>query len=405
MSKKLRVLYALGPENVIDSYKSWRQGEDTSSQVSKTYSGQFYEVCKTLDAKGYVIAESEFAEIIKDDNFIIERRPVLLANASGMFYHLRQMLRGLELLSIAIRFRANVILAASGTTYWFILLLFNWFGIQVIPCLHCTLWRKYREQTYGEKIILKLSRSLFNSCHSIHVVSRDIAEQVQKLTHQSHKFIYEFNPSYQRSYFSNITPPSPRNSQLTSSNNELFRVLFVGRIELDKGVFDLLEIARIISERGIKDIAFDICGDGTALAPLREAIKQESLDRFFVFHGYCNRQKMQRIFGATHMTIVPTRSDFIEGFNRAVAESVLAGRPVVTSAVCPALSYVRSAAIEVPPDNPQAYAKAIIELYSDFQVYEQKRLACLKLQQQFYDVNRSWGAALKSSLLSIQQES
>ena len=412
MSKQLRILYALGPENVIDSYKSWRKGEDTSSQVSITYSGQFYEVCKSLGAKGYVIAESNKAEIIKDENFIVERRPVFLANASGVFYHLRQLLRGLQLLSVAIRFRANVAFLASGTTYWFVLLLFDWSGIKVIPCLHCTLWRKYREQTLGERIILKLSRSLFqSSCHSIHVVSRDIAEQVTKLTEYRNQSIYEFNPTYQRGYFDNIAPPPERSSQVGTKEKECskelsaFRVLFVGRIEFDKGVFDLLEVARKISKQAIKDIVFDICGDGTALDSLRQAVEQDSLDRFFIFHGYCNKQQMQEIFGKTHILIVPTRSDFIEGFNRAVAESILSGRPVVTSAVCPALSYVRPAAIEVPPDNPEAYTQAILELYSNSRTYEEKRLACLKLQQQFYDASRSWGAALKSSLLSIQQES
>jgi glycogen synthase len=411
MSKQLRVLYALGPENVIDSYKSWQKGEDTPSQVSITYSSQFYEVCKSLDAKGYVMAESKLPEIITDNNFIIERRPPFFANASGILYHLRQLLRGLQLFNVAIRFRPNVVLVASGTTYWFVLLLFNWVGIKVIPCLHCTLWRKYRDQTFGERIILKLSRSLFqSSCHSIHVVSRDIAEQVTKLIECQNQSIYEFNPTYRRGYFDNIAPPPELSSQVTTKGKNshklsAFRVLFLGRVEFDKGVFDLLEIAKLISKQGIKDIVFDICGDGTALESLHQTVKQQSLDRFFVFHGYCNKQQMHKIFGQTHIVIVPTRSDFIEGFNRAVAEGILSGRPVVTSAVCPALSYVRPAAIEVPPDNPEAYAQAILELYSNSKTYGEKRLACLKLQQQFYDVNRSWGAALKASLLSIQQES
>lgn len=400
MSKQLRILYALGSENVIDSYKSWQKGEDSTSQISMTYSSQFYEVCKNLDAKAYVIAESKSSEIIKDENFIIERRPVPLANASGIFYHLRQILQGLQVLGIAIRFRANVVLIASGTTYWFILPLFNLIGIKVIPCLHCTLWRKYSEQTLGEKIILKLSRNVFkSSCHSIHVVSNDIAAQVAKLTEHQHPSIYEFNPSYRRSYFANMAPPPERN--LKSSP---FRILFIGRVEWDKGAFDLLEIAKEISKLGIRDIVFDICGDGTALASVREAVKNNSLDSFFNFHGYCNKQQMREIFQKTHIMIVPTRTNFNEGFNRAVAEGILSGRPVVTSAVCPALSYVRSAAIEVPPDNPKAYAKAVLELYNNPKAYEEKHLACLNLQQQFYDTNRSWGAALKSSLLSIQEE-
>ncbi|MEM7579784.1 MAG: glycosyltransferase, partial [Cyanobacteria bacterium P01_A01_bin.80] len=103
MNKSLRILYAVGPENVIDSYKYWKKGEDAPSQVSVPYSGQFYEVCKSLNASGYVIAQSTKKELIKDDSFIVEHRPVPLPKASGIIYHLRQIWYGLHLLVSAIR--------------------------------------------------------------------------------------------------------------------------------------------------------------------------------------------------------------------------------------------------------------------------------------------------------------
>ena len=43
------------------------------------------------------------------------------------------------------------------------------------------------------------------------------------------------------------------------------------------------------------------------------------------------------------------------------AEAILAGRPVITSPVCPALDYVRDAAVEVSPDNIEQYCEAILE--------------------------------------------
>ncbi|MBF2063317.1 MAG: glycosyltransferase family 4 protein [Calothrix sp. C42_A2020_038] len=397
MLKQLRVVYAIGPEGVIEAYKSWKKGEDAASQVSMTFSGHFYDVCTALDAKGYVIAEAAEAEVVQDERFIIERRPVFLGKARGIFYHLRQIVRGLQLLVSAIKFDANVVIADSGTTYWFILLLFPWFGIKVIPSLHCTLWRKYSKQTLGEKITLKLSRSLFISeCHSIHAVSHDIAEQISQLTGGVHRPIHEFLPIYRRSDFADIAPPCKERLPL--------RILFAGRVEYDKGVFDLLEIAKRIASNssGSKyQIVFDICGDGTALESLRTEVKNKGVEDLFVFHGYCNKQQMREMFGKSHVVIVPTRTDFIEGFNRVVAESILSGRPVVTSAVCPALSYVREAVIEVPPNDIEAYTVALIELYNNPTIYEEKRLACLKLQEQFYDIKRSWAAALESSLSAI----
>jgi glycogen synthase len=396
MAKPLRILYAIGPEDVIEAYNFWIKGEDAPSQVSMPYSSQFYEVCKTLNAKGYVIAEASQPAIVRDERFIIESSPVLLANARGIFYHFRQLLRGLQLLVAAIRFRADVIVADSGTTYWFVLSLFPWLGIKVIPSLHCTLWRKYSRQTLGEKITLRLSRNLFKfGCYKIHAVSHDIADQIIELTGGRHQPVYKFLPTYRPNDFANIAPPSQETLP--------FRVLFAGRVEYNKGVFDLLEIATYFASKGIKDIIFDICGDGSALEALREQAKQANIDELFICHGYCNKPQMREMFSKSHVVIVPTRSDFIEGFNRVVSESILSGRPVITSAVCPALSYVLEAVIEVPPNDVQAYANAVLELYNNPHLYEQKRLATLKLQDQFYDIKNSWGAVLKETLLTIRE--
>ena len=80
------------------------------------------------------------------------------------------------------------------------------------------------------------------------------------------------------------------------------------------------------------------------------------------------------------------------------AEAILAGRPVITSPVCPALEYVREAADEVPPDNIEKYCQAILKLYDDQEFYEQKQDACAKLQGQFYDPKNSWAEKLKMLL-------
>ena len=45
MPKQLRILYASGPEDVIEAYNFWAQNQDVPSQVSVPYCRQFYEVC------------------------------------------------------------------------------------------------------------------------------------------------------------------------------------------------------------------------------------------------------------------------------------------------------------------------------------------------------------------------
>ena len=205
----------------------------------------------------------------------------------------------------------------------------------------------------------------------------------------------KFLPTYRRTEFVDVAEPDDKRSP--------FRVLFAGRIESDKGVFDLLEIAQRLSAEGRQDITFDLCGEGSALEPLRLAAQLAKVDPSFVCHGHCNKSRMREMFSRAHAVIVPTRTDFMEGFNQVVVEGVLSGRPVVTSAVCPALSYVQDAVVEVPPNDIKGYTEALLKLYNAPQFYEQNRQGCRRGQEQFYDISQGWAVALKSIFVAIQQ--
>jgi glycosyltransferase involved in cell wall biosynthesis len=349
-----------------------------------------------LDAQGYVISSFGEKKLLLEGRFTIEHRPKPFGTASGLFYHLGQLWYGLWLIVSAVRGKADVAVIADGTTHWFVLSLLQLLGVRVIPSLHCVLWRKYANQRLLEKLILKLNRNFFvTGCSAILAASEDIAEQVTALTRSQHQPVVKFLPIYRRTEFADVAEPDEKQSP--------FRVLFAGRIEPDKGVFDLLEIAKGLTGLGRHDIKFDLCGEGSALEPMRLAATQAGLDSSFACHGHCNKPKMRQMFQQAHVVIVPTRTEFVEGFNQVVAEGVLSGRPVVTSAVCPALSCVRDAVVEVPPNDIKGYTDALLELCDDRDFYEEKRRGCLGVQEQFYDFSRSWGAALKSVLAGMQQ--
>jgi glycogen(starch) synthase len=397
MSKTLRILYAAGPGDVIGTYNYWVEGQDDPSQVGITYSSQFYEVCCALDAQAYVLASFRERKFLRDGRFIIEHRPIPLQTASGLLYHIGQLWYGLWLIVSAVRFRTNVAVVADGTTHWFILSLLPWLGVKVIPSLHCVLWRKYTPQRKVEKLLLRLNRNLFaKGSTAILSASKDVSEQVAQLTDGKHPPIVKFLPTYRRTEFTEVGEPEEKRSP--------FRVLCVGRIERNKGVFDLLEIAKRFAAEGRQDITFDVCGTGSELESLRLAAKEAGVDGSFVCHGHCKKPQMREMFNQAHAIIVPTRTDFVEGFNQVVVEGVLCNRPVVTSAVCPAVSYVQDAIVEVSPDDIKGYGDALLKLCDDRQFYDEKRRGCLALQEQFYDSSQSWNATLKSILVGIQED-
>ncbi|MBF2026911.1 MAG: glycosyltransferase family 4 protein [Oscillatoriales cyanobacterium C42_A2020_001] len=393
--KALRILYAAGPGDVVGTYQQWANGQDDHSQVAVTYSGQFYEVCRELGAKGYILSSHPDKRRIQTSQFIVEHRPKLLPNTSAIAYQINQLVYGVQLIASAIKFKADFVVVDSGTTDWYLLPLLPVLGIRLIPSLHCVLWRKYQVPKLSERILLKLGRSTFaNSATAILSMSSDIDSQIVQLTAGKHRPLVRCNPVYRRSQFKNMAEPDRRQSP--------FRVLFAGRIEDHKGVFDLLEVAKQFAAEGQHAIVFDVCGDGTALEALKAAVRQAGLGAAFVCHGHCDRSTMRTMFERSHVVIVPTRTDFTEGFNQVVAEGILAHRPVVTSSVCPALSYVQDAVVEVPPNDVQAYKDALTRLYEDHDFYQRKQEACWRLQEQFYDLSRSWGAALKTVLEKVQ---
>lgn len=394
-TRPLRILYAAGPGNVIGTYRHWRDGRDDPSQVHVTYSSQFFEQCRRLEARALVISSCPSKARLDDDSFSIRHRPIPFRRRGGVLYHLGQIWYGLRLLATAARFRPHVAVVSEGTTHWFMIIPLRWLRVQIVPTVHCVPWPKFGELTGTRRWVLRRGRRLFtHHVAAMLAASDDIVDQFRQLSDRPLRPAVRFLPMFRRELFADIPPPDHAKRP--------FRVFFAGRVEANKGVFDLLEIARRFHQNGRHDVEFDICGTGSSLEQLRtEAGASPCHDRFHI-HGHCDHSRMKELYGRSHAVIVPTRTDFVEGFNQVVVESVLAGRPVITSAVCPALAFVESAAIEVAPDSVDEYLDAISRLCDDRVLYEEKRANCHAVSEQFYDERRSWGAALRSVLLALQ---
>jgi glycosyltransferase involved in cell wall biosynthesis len=358
--------------------------------VAVTYSGQFYDVARDLDARAIVIASNVERRKLRDGNFRIEHRPFPAWARGGALYHLTRIGYALRLVMTSL-FNGVDVAVVSTCDHWWLLRPLRWMGVKVVPSLHCVLRSRARKDpvSWLERRNIKF----LSESEVVMAVSHDIAEQLRSLAGDDRVHVRVFTPWYRAQSFEGVpTPPEPRKP---------FRVFYAGRIERKKGVFDLLAIAKRFADAGRAEIEFDLCGDGAALAQLREDAVAAGLAASFRCHGHLEKPQMREMYGQSHVVIVPTTTEFVEGFNKVVAEAVLAGRPVVTSSVCPALSYVRDAVVEVPPDDVQAYGDAILSLCDDADLYNAKRRGCEMARAQFYDGSRSWAATLKNALAAI----
>jgi glycogen(starch) synthase len=285
-----------------------------------------------------------------------------------------------------------VVIASEGMAAWPPLRVLRWFGIQLVPCVLCVLWLKQHPPTGKlKRFLMRLDGKVFSKSATATIsMSGEITRQITQLAGNHPRPILEFVPTYQPQTFAAVSPPP--------AQRDPFAVLFVGRIERAKGVFDLLEIARRLRGGGGTAVRFDLCGTGSELPALRAAAAAANLSDSFICHGHCDRPAMRERMSACHAMIVPTTSWFVEGFNQVVAEAAMAGRPVITSSICPAIERVGPAVVEVPPDDVQAYVAAIQRLRDDVNFYEQKRAACAGVAQQFYDLKLGWAATLLRAL-------
>lgn len=392
MRQPLRIVYAAGPGDVLTTYRFWSRGEEDPSQVSITYSGQFYDLCRKLGAEAYVISTFKTKGFLRDGPVRVENRPTpFQESSSAALYHLGQVWSSLRLVLSVLRFRARVLVVVCGTGHWFPLRILRLFGVRIIPSMHCVLWPQRRPLSGLPRMIWKLNRRLFtDSAAAILTASKGIGRQLDLVSGRKVDRQYEFLPSYRKEQFSGLPDPS--------RTREPFRVLFVGRVERNKGVFDLLDVAKRMRTEGRTGFEFDLCGTGSAFDELQAAVRESGLGATFRCHGHCQRAVMREMFARSHVVVVPTTTDFIEGFNQVVAEGVLAGRPVVTSAVCPALEYVRDAVVEVPPDDVRGYGDAILKLREDEAFFDAKVAASRTARGQFYDLSRSWATTLETAL-------
>lgn len=392
--RRARVFYASGPGDNIGTYRHWCDGRDDPSEPIVPYSGQFYDLCRELDLEAFVFSTCPRSEELIDGRLHIEQRPNRLSNSRGIWFHLGQIHHGCRLMLTALRFKADVAIVGE-CTHWWMLGMLRMAGVRVIPSLHVRMARPGRPKGVLRRLIQLANRRFFRrGCEAILVASHRIEADLRLPPDREKPQVVPFLPLYRRETFESAPAPDWRRRP--------FRVLYVGRIEANKGVFDLLEAAGRV--QGLcTDVHFEVCGSGSMLDELRRRVTEAGLDGLFALHGHCDRAQLLRRYGEAHVVVVPTRSDIGEGFNQVTIESVLAGRPVITSSLCPAVVYVSDAVVQVPPDNPAAYAEAILQLSNDKGAYDEKQQACRACGELFHDSRNGWAAAVKMALAIVDK--
>jgi glycogen synthase len=261
--------------------------------------------------------------------------------------------------------------------------------------LHNTLWPAgFPPKRPVQRLITRLNSLFFRWAATATVgVSPECIRQVKQLTRGRHKAVYEMRPYYRRQTFATIPLRA-------FERNGPFQILWSGRMAAQKGVLDVLAMAHQSEKRRPGRVHWHVIGGGPLAAEFRLQLKLMELDSVVSYYGELFPDRLLEIIGASHATIVPTRSAFAEGLAKTAVESVLSGRPAITNMVVPALEVLRPACLEAEPDDIASYVQLIHDLSDDRDRYRQLCEACSELQPQFYDGKRRMRQVLREVILA-----
>lgn len=148
-----------------------------------------------------------------------------------------------------------------------------------------------------------------------------------------------------------------------SRTNEVIKVLFLGWLEKEKGVFELIDVAKELNEDGY-NFELILAGDGSVRNQLNHMVEENQLTSKVKFTGWVTGQEKELVFEQADIFVLPSWS---EGFPNALVEAMsFANCPVVTDVgVIQDHLVDRIHARIIPPKNVASLKASLIEVFEN----------------------------------------
>jgi glycosyltransferase involved in cell wall biosynthesis len=142
------------------------------------------------------------------------------------------------------------------------------------------------------------------------------------------------------------------------------RVIFVGRLEKNKGIYDLIEAIKILNESdGGKKLEFMIVGgdiDGVTRKYHADNVS---------FLGEVNHGEVMKLYASSHILVLPT---YFEGCSYVIVEAMSFGLPVISTNIPSIYEFIKGGenGFLVRPGDYRAIAEHIIGLAENCKLRE-----------------------------------
>lgn len=179
-------------------------------------------------------------------------------------------------------------------------------------------------------------------------------------------------------------------------------VLYVGRLEMGKGLSELVEAARIVVNRYPESkLRFVLVGKGPLLPKLLDQVNQAGVQNHFVFRGHIGsdqRNELVELYQKASLFVLPSHH---EGMPTVLLEAMASGLPVVSTAVGGAREVVVDGenGLLVPPRAPEELAEALLALLENVTLRQRLGQNARATIEQHY----TWGAISERYLTCFEQ--
>jgi glycosyltransferase involved in cell wall biosynthesis len=146
-------------------------------------------------------------------------------------------------------------------------------------------------------------------------------------------------------------------------NVNYYRLLFVGRLSIQKNIPLLIKSFKRVVNNGIDNISLSIVGNGEEKDRIIDIIRREKLEGKIVMHGALRGRKLHQMYKDSDIFILTSRA---ESFGIVLLEAMASGLPIIASNIPGIRNVVENGktGLLVSPTE-ENFAKAIELLTSD----------------------------------------
>jgi glycosyltransferase involved in cell wall biosynthesis len=164
------------------------------------------------------------------------------------------------------------------------------------------------------------------------------------------------------------------------------RLVYIGRLDRDKGLYEALQGLRLACELGV-DARLIVAGRGPEEGRLRRYAQALGIAARAAFIGPVFGDEKVKILATADLMILPS---YAEGLPYALLEAMAAGIPVIATPVgaIPDVVTPNTHGLLVPPRDGRAIAQALVKLNGDREQLSWMSRACRRRIQAAYSIDR-----------------